>query len=278
MNIVLFQLTGTCVVVLVAIALIAVVATGLYLYQAKRLKKKYAQMEQDFQKAETELNIKNEFIKNLANDLREPLTPIAGFCDILTAENLLPEERKEMTEHIKESSKILSQLIDKLAELSFYESKKSLPVTESMSLNTFCQHMVDSYKNKCHEGVEIRFETSLPDNLEIQTNYEAMERLVELLLVNAMKFTEKGNITLACSQQDEMLLISVSDTGRGIPEMEKGDFFNFLLHQKTGAETKFVGMSFAICRAITRLLGGQIWLDTACTDATRFVCEIPMKR
>jgi len=200
------QYIGFCEIALGGAVLVVVVTVCMYHYKVKQLKEQYTHWEEDFHKAEAELDIKNEFIKNLANDLREPLNPISGFSDILTSEELMPEERKAMGEHIKESSKVLAVLIDSMAELSFYECKKSLPINASVSPNAFCQHMVDAYKGKCQQGVEMLFETSISDKVEMKTNFEAFKRLIELLIVNAIKYTEKGNITLACSQKDQKIL------------------------------------------------------------------------
>lgn len=265
-------------VIITFVAVLFVVLTVCWhLYATKRLKAKYAYLEQARQQAEKELINKNEFILNLANDLREPLNPIAGFSDVLTTDNLMPEERKLMSEHIKESSKILSVMIDELAELSFYESKKSLPMTATVSPNIVCQHIVESLKGICKDGVELRYETTLPNAFEIQTNLDAFQHLLEHLIVCGARYTEQGSVTVACSLVGESLRISVTDTGRGIPEEERDNLFEILLHQKNGADVRFTGMSLAISQAITRLLGGHIWLDKECKEGARFTCEFPIR-
>ena len=278
---VLFQYKG-CMESEVIIAFVAVLFGVLtvcwHIYATKRLKAKYACLEQARQQAEKELTIKNEFIRNLASDLREPLNPIAGFSDVLTTDNLMPEERKLMSEHIKESSKILSVMIDELAELSFYESKKSLPMTTTVSPNIVCQHMVESLKGICKDGVELRYETTLPHTFEIQTNLEAFQHLLEHLIVSGARYTEQGCVTVACSLVGKNLRINVTDTGRGIPEEEKDNLFEILLHQKNGADVRFTGMSLAISQAIIHLLGGRLWLEKEYKEGTRFTCEFPISK
>ena len=76
-----------------------------------------------------ELDVKREFVNNIAQELRSPLNPITGFSDILADSSieLQPEEREMMSTHIKENSKVLTNLIDNMIELSLYESKNSLP-------------------------------------------------------------------------------------------------------------------------------------------------------
>lgn len=107
----------------------------------KRLEKENAQLEKARKKAEKAFDMKNEFINNITNELRAPLNPIEGFTDILATQDydLRPEEREELSKMIKNSSKHITKIIDEMAELSFYESKKSLPVNYTMSPNHLCR-------------------------------------------------------------------------------------------------------------------------------------------
>ena len=121
--------------------------------------------------------MKNEFITHITNELRAPLNPIEGFSDILGTKEyeLQADEREELSHLIKNSSKHITRLIDELAELSLYESKKSLPVNYTLSPNHLCRHMVDTMRPRCKEGVRIFFESELSDDFAVQTNHEAVE-------------------------------------------------------------------------------------------------------
>ena len=135
----------------------------------KRLEKENERLETARKKAEKAFDMKNEFINNITNELRAPLNPIEGFSDILGTKDyeLQPEEREELSKMIKDSSKTITKLIDEMAELSFYESKKSLPTNYNLSPNHLCRHMVDAYRPRCKKGVRMYFETDLPDSYEV---------------------------------------------------------------------------------------------------------------
>ena len=260
-------------------ALIVILALIIWQHHVriKRLEKENDRLEKERKKAEKAYDLKNEFISQITNELRAPLSPIEGFSDILgTAElELQPEEREEMSQHIKNNSKHITKLIDELAELSLYESKKSLPVNYTLSPNHLCRHMVDSMRPRCKEGVRMFFESELSDNYAVSTNHEAMETLLRHLLENAIQYTDKGVITLACSEYGDMVRISVTDTGQGVPpELREHIFDTF---RDMGPNMKLNGLGLPICRAIVKLLGGKIWLDTDYHEGSRFIFELPKK-
>lgn len=225
--------------------------------------------------AERQLSVKNEFLNHITNELRAPLNPILGFSDILgTAEyDMQPEEREELSQHIKSNSEKLIKIIDNMAELSFYESKKSLPLTYSVSPNHLCRHLVDTLKSHCKPGVTMTYETSISDDMEVHTNMEAVSSVLRHLLQNAIDHTEHGVIRLSCSDQGDMVRTSVTDTGNGIsPERQQHIFDMF---REVGDNMKLNALGLNICETIVKLLGGKIWLDADYTAGSRFVFELP---
>ena len=241
----------------------------------KRLERENAQLDKALKKSEKAFDMKNEFITHITDELRAPLNPIEGFSDILGTKEyeLQPEEREELSNMIKDSSKHITKLIDELAELSLYESKKSPPVNYTLSPNHLCRHMVDSMRPHCKPGVRMFFESDLSDDYAVQTNHEAMEALLKHLLTNAVQYTDQGVITLSCTEYGDMVRTSVTDTGKGIPPEIRDHVFDTF--REMGENVKLNGLGLTICKSIVRLLGGKIWLDTSYTEGTRFVFDIP---
>ena len=246
--------------------------------RVKLLEKKLVESDEARQQAEKAFDMKNEFITNITNELRAPLNPIQGLSDILGTKEyeLQADEREQLSSLIKSSSKSITKLIDELAELSLYESKKSLPVNYTLSPNHICRHMVDSFRNRCNPGVRMFFETDLSDAYVVETNQEALETLLRHLLENAVQYTEKGVITVACTEYGDMIRTSVTDTGKGIePERREHIFDSF---REMGENVKLVGLGLSVCKVIAKLLGGDIWYDPDYQEGTRFVFEIPIKK
>ena len=241
----------------------------------KHLEKENDRLDKARKKAEKAFDMKNEFITHITDELRAPMNPIEGFSDILGSKeyDLQPEEREQLSNMIKDSSKHITRMIDELAELSLYESKKSLPVNYTLSPNHLCRLMVDSMRPFCKQGVRLFFESELPDDYAIQTNQEAIEALLKHLLENAVQYTDQGVITLAVAEDGDKIITSVTDTGRGIPPERRAHIFDTF--RQLGDNVKLQGLGLSICQAIVKLLGGKIWLDESYTEGSRFVFEVP---
>ena len=264
-------------VYILCIAVVLLLALVIWQHHAriKRLEKEKVQLEQEKKRAEKAFDMKNEFITNITNELRAPLNPIEGFSDILANSDyeLQPEEREQLRGLIKDSSKHITKLIDELAEMSLYESKKSLPMNYTLSPNHLSRHMVDTMRPRCKEGVRMFFESDLPDDYAVQTNYEGIETLLRHLLENAIQYTDKGVITLAITEYEDSVRTSVTDTGRGIPPERREHVFETF--RELGDNQKLQGLGLSICQSIVKLLGGRIWLDETYTDGTRFIFDLP---
>ena len=261
--------------IIVLVILILVVVIWQHHLRIRHLEKQNAQLDKARQKAERAFDMKNEFITHITEELREPLNPIEGFSDILGGNeyDLQPEEREQLSHLIKDNSKYISRLIDEVAELSLYESKKSLPIDYTLSPNHICRLMVDSMRPQCKPGVRMFFESDLSDDYAIQTNQEALEALLKHLLNNATKYTDHGVITVGCSEYEDAVRISVTDTGSGISQERREHIFETF--SEMGDNVKLNGLGLTICKSITRLLGGKIWLDTTYATGTRFVVDLP---
>ena len=261
--------------VIVALVLILAIVVWEHRRRIKRLKKENERLEKERKQVEKAFDMKNEFITNITNELRAPLNPIEGFSDILGTQDyeLRPEEREELSNMIKDSSKTITKLIDELAELSLYESKKTLPMNYSMSPNHLCRHMVDALRPQCKRGVRMFYETEISDDYAVQTNQEAVEALLRHLIENAIQYTDQGVITVATMEFENTLRTSVTDTGRGIPAERRSHVFDTF--REMGDNQKLQGLGLSICQAIVKLLGGKIWLDENYKEGSRFVFELP---
>jgi len=263
--------------IIVAIVIIFALVLWRHRRRIKHLEKENALLDNARKKAEKAFDMKNEFITHITDELRAPLNPIEGFSEILGMKEveLQPEEREQLSQHIKDGSKHITKLIDELAELSLYESKKSLPINYTISPNHLCRHMVDTMRPRCKQGVRIFFESELSDNYVVATNHEAIEALLRHLLENAVQYTDQGVITVACSEYSDKVRISVTDTGHGIPTEQREHVFDTF--RELGDNVKLRGLGLPICKAIVKLLGGEIWLDADYHEGSRFIFELPVK-
>lgn len=163
--------------------------------------------------------------------------------------------------------------LEELNELSFYESKADLPLTTTVKVSELCNRLAAATQQNCRKGVTMVSKADLPETLEIKTNQEALEKLLNHLLNYAVRYTHNGSITLDCIEVGENIRFSVSDTSAGIGNKPKRHVIG--MFSESGHSIRYVGMNFNICQSITRLLKGRIWHDTAYTEGTCFRFEIP---
>ena len=171
------------------------------------------------------------------------------------------KREKNMLDYGKKS---MERSLKDLHELSFYESKTNIPLHIPVNINGLCNHLANLIQKNCRKGVTMVFQTEFPDDFNIFTNPEAFEKLLKHLLNNSLYTTGKGIIWLKCSNSEELVRISITDTSAGIdnPTDENGS-----------APNSIIGLN--ICQSICRQLHGRIWRDAEYTSGIRYIFEIP---
>lgn len=275
----------TQIYIILIVALVVII--GIILYnrhkKVKALRKDNKTLDDARQKAEKAhdevqkaLDLKREFLYNISQELRTPLSPITGMSDLLSDDeyNLQADERMAMSQHIKSNSKLLTKMIDNMMELSFYESKTSLQMDTPISPNIICSQMVDTLKPNSPKDVEVLFETNVLDMVQITTNVECVEKVIKHLANNAFEHTTMGSVAICCSQKGNNICIAIEDTGTGVtPDL--ADHIAEAL--ESGEHIKTTGMGLSICQAIMKLLNGRIYFDKKYQGGARFVFELPMQ-
>ena len=226
-------------------------------------------------KLEHALAVKSSFLNNISHEMRTPLNSISGFTEILTMPGIeLPQEEKDdLGQRVKESTNMLTSIIDKMLELTYYDGLNSLELTDEVVVDDFCRKLVDDYKPHVVPGVMLSYASQLPKGLKVHTSVTSMERVMRHVLDNAVQFTEKGSITVSASTTADMVVFSVSDTGPGIPfKQQKTVFERFV---DTGEQLKTVGIGLSISRTICTLLGGDISIDSDYLHGCRVIMRIP---
>ena len=224
------------------------------------------------------LRLERELLTHQNSQLRYRFYIGVGIIVILIL-LFLVYQRHKIIRLLKNDSQMLDygkkdaeKAIKDLNELSFYESKTGLPLMTPVKVNKLCNHLTNLTQNHCRKDVMTTFQTELPDDFEIKTNAEALEKLLTHLLNYSARFTHNGSITLKCEEQGEFVRFSVTDTGMNLDNRSKNRFLDLFAVQ--GDTIRYVGMNFNIWQSITRLLHGRIWHDVEYTKGTRFCVEI----
>ena len=218
-----------------------------------------------------------DFVANVSHELRSPLTSIKGFAQaILDGTAKDKQAQTKAATIIEDESKRMMRLVDDLLELSKLESGQITMLQEPVNVKELLEH--------CHDIVAIRAEESgLNLTLDIQStatvngDIDRLEQVINNLLDNALKHTPSGGRVAMAAQQPsaDIIEITVSDTGPGIPpDQLKYVFERFYRVDKSGTKTG-TGLGLAIAREIIRAHAGNITVLSKLNEGTQFVVTLP---
>lgn len=266
---------------LVIICILAIVTGFSILYaitrrqHAKRLQVEKEAAEQARKQAEKADKLKSAFLQNMSHEIRTPLNAIIGFNDLLndSSAELSPEERQEFLIHLHTNTNLLLTLVNDVLDLSKLESGNYHISTAQVNVSEVCQTTLAGLTHRLNEGVELILQQP-PEEIVMHTDRQRLQQILTNLLANACKYTLQGNITLTYERMEDKIIFSVTDTGCGIAK-EKAEII-FQRFEKLDNFNVGFGLGLSICRSLTHILGGKIYLDTNYTGGAKFVVELPL--
>ena len=258
-----------------SILLIIVITICTYLYFSwKKEKRMKMELKALHLKAQESEKMKQSFINSICHEIRTPLNAIVGFSDLIMNEEIDAEMRKEFPPEIQKNTVLLTSLINSMLEVANLDvSEEKLPC-KPIDIKNICVHEMKQLKKK--EGIEYKLEIT-EESMIIPSNAQYLTQVIEHLLSNANKFTEKGQITLGyrVNQSKEEISIYVSDTGCGIPQEKHEEVFNRFSKLDTFMPGN--GLGLYLCRLITKRLAGEIKIDPAYKEGIRLIVTLPIK-
>ena len=269
-------------IVIIVLAFITIIILVFWILRFRKLRKQLIKNNEDLKSAlemaEESDRMKTEFVRQVSHEIRTPLNAINGFNEILNSSNsqISEEERQDLILRVKDNTKAITRIVDDMLYLSEKESSVYYAKKDQMLCNKILSELIYSYRSKVSPFVELIYNTQVINRFTINTNQEAVVKIVDHLIQNAIKFTNKGSVTMSCRSTDneEMLEISVTDTGRGIkPEMRKQIFEQFI---KEDRFQQGMGLGLTVSRKMAQKLGGDLVLDESYTKGSRFLLTLPV--
>jgi len=236
------------------------------------------QLAEERDRAEAASRAKTAFIQSMSHEIRTPLNHISGFTQVLAMPGIeLPEEeRLNLSQHIQEGTRNLTNILDDLIQISDLESRAALPPVEAVMPAAIAAQALSAVGPVVPSGVSVANVCRVPDDLTVSTHPALILTALAKLLDNAAKFTRKGSITLVTELADHELHFAVMDTGPGIPSSEAD--FVFERFAKIDSFTQGAGLGLSVSRMIAERLGGTLLLDTTYSSGAKFDFTIPVGR
>lgn len=223
--------------------------------------------------------LKSQFLANMSHELRTPLNSIIGYSEVLLdgVDGELPEEAMEDVQAIHESGKHLLTLINEILDLAKIEARQMkldlMPINPDEFLSDIHKSAHILTKNK---SVEILLEKEIDTDF-IQADKVRLRQIMWNLVSNAVKFTEKGSVTIRYGQRGDMIYVKVIDTGIGIAADKIGLIFE-RFSQVDGSSTRRAGgtgLGLTITQQLVQLHGGEIEVESELGVGSIFTFTVP---
>ncbi len=213
----------------------------------------------------------------MSHELRTPMNAIKGFTNlVLGREKSLSERAQENLQKVDRASDHLLTMLNDLLDLSKIEAGRMDVNPEQFDVKELVATCCDTVSPLIQEGVELRQDVA---DGEANTDKARVQQMVINLLSNAIKFTDSGSVTVKAEQSDGQLVVSVTDTGKGIPADELPTLFDEY-RQVEGSESsvqKGTGLGLSITKKFAELLGGSIGVESEVGKGSTFTVRVPVE-
>ena len=224
---------------------------------------------------------KSQFLANMSHELRTPLNAILGYTELISDRiyGEVPEKISEVVDRVQKSGRHLLGLINDVLDLSKIEAGQLVLGLNDYSVDDVVQSVISSVEPLA-DRKGLRLTVKVAPGLPVVRGDERRISQVLLNLVgNAIKFTEKGEVVVRVTNSDGMCLVSVADTGTGIPEADHQKIFEEF-QQVDNSSTRAkggTGLGLAIAKRIVEMHGGRIWVESALGKGSTFFFSIPVR-
>ncbi|MGV8945858.1 MAG: PAS domain S-box protein [Lutibacter sp.] len=233
------------------------------------------------EKAEESGRLKTKFIQNMSHEIRTPMNGILGFTDLLDNPMLTEEKRKRFIEVIKNSTNQLLHVIDDIMEISVLETKQIKAVENPVCLNDLLRELFIIFNIKANKNKTSLILTNGLSDLKstILIDKNKLNKVMNNLLENALKFTDKGIVEFGYQLKNKQLEIFVKDTGIGIKqEAHELIFDRFSQAEKDMSKIAGgLGLGLSIAKENAELLGGKIAVKSILGEGAAFFVTLPYK-
>ncbi len=218
---------------------------------------------------------KSRFLAAASHDLRQPLQSLGLYLSVLNR-HLDDPKATEISEKMRKSLDTMGELLDALLDISRLDSGSVDPELADFRIDAMLDRIVtDNVQQAEEKQLILECEDS---NLVVHTDPGLLERVIENLVTNAIRYTERGGVSITCRRVGDRARISVTDTGIGIPEEALDRVFDeyYQLDNPVRDRRKGLGLGLSIVRHIARLLELQLDAESRVGEGSTFSVEVQL--
>lgn len=232
------------------------------------------------EKAENLARVKAEFLNHVSHELRTPLAVIIGYVECITdgLYGQVGAKHQEILEIVSKQSSQLKEMIDQILIYSRLDSNRQTVRIGDFSLNDLVEQLKDTFAFLCKQKkLELRWEVS-SQGVTISSDLDCLKEILSNLLQNAVKYTDRGSITVGAKTVGENIRFDITDTGLGIPKNYLVNIFEpfFQVH---GSSTQMsrggIGLGLSIVKKHVEQIKGNISVTSELGRGSTFTVIIP---
>ncbi len=225
--------------------------------------------------------LKTIFLSNMSHELRTPLNSVIALTGVLNRRLIhkIPEEEYSYLDVIERNGKHLLSLINDILDLSRIEAGREEMEVVQFNAVQLIKEVVDLIAPQAKEkDIDLILKTGGSD-LVVQSDLKKCRHILQNIVGNAVKFTEKGKVEISAKMKEATLYIEVTDTGIGISDNQLEHIFDEFRQADNSTSRRFggTGLGLSIAKKYTELLGGTITVKSSLGEGSVFTLKIPIK-
>ena len=234
--------------------------------------------------AESSNKAKSEFLANMSHEIRTPLNGIIGFSNLLLNSDLT-EIQKQHLETVNQSASTLLDVVNDILDISKIEAGKLIIDKEKTSLHTIINQCIDMMKFMAHQkNLELIVNIHEEVHCAIWVDEMRLKQILQNLLNNAIKFTQKGQIELEVSatnlnENTSKIRFSIKDTGIGIKKENKKKILEAFTQEDNSTTRNYggTGLGLTITNSLLKLMNSKLEIESELNVGSTFSFELLLK-
>lgn len=233
--------------------------------------------------------LRNEFVSTASHELRTPLTTLEGYIDLASNEKTskIDEKAREYLTKAHNTVINMSNLVKNLLSVTKIDEGKIELNIEDFSISELIETTVNELRPLAEKkGLKLEFlktsigekgKKALARSINVSADKSIVKEILSNLIENGIKFTTKGGVTVKVNYDNDFAIITVEDTGMGIPPDSIKHLFEkfYRVDNSATREVGGTGLGLYITRSMVELLGGKIWVESKLGKGTAFTFTLP---